>query len=160
MAKVIDDGTLLLRDAIRVVFAQASEPMTSTEVGDAPDVKELGLPLARVAIELSNMYTGKYKTFPIARIPAPSGSRCQWAYFNPEVVRLEYTPHVPKVRAAPVNDVKSAPAQEFLFDPVQMVMDMAAPSVDEPETPAVTVPAGVKTITLTVAGVSIKIEIG
>lgn len=150
------DRTVLLREAIKNVLDNATEPMTAVEINEKQEVFELGLGSTAVSMELSALYNVANKPWPIKRIPAEPGKRSKWVYFNPKVVKLAYK------EKAPVNTVKSedapavvSPVPEFQFNPVEFVPEAAAaPEVNVP------VPAGVKSITLSVAGVTIKIELG
>lgn len=150
----ISDETVLIRDAIKVALDTATEPLTSDEVARHPEVQSLGLPHDMVSRELKALYDKSKKAWPLLRIPSSKPGRNKWEYFNPRVVKLA---HKEKAAPAPVNDVKSepVPVPEFTFNPVEFVPEpVAAPDVSVP------VPAGVKSVTLSVAGVTIKIELG
>lgn len=156
----LSDETTLLREAIGQTLAQATEPMTSGDVYDTPGVRSLGLSPDRVSRELKTMHSRVDKPFPLKRIPHGGPGKSKWAYFNPDVVKLAYTPAEPP-RAAPsqgpVNDDKSTPA--FEFNPVEFVAPVASPATDTAEPPTPQPGSTVKSITVTVAGISIKIDL-
>lgn len=158
----ISDETTLLRDAIQEVLAGATAPMTSQELYESDPVRSLGVDPNRVSRELKTLYELLVKPFPLKRVPNSQG-RCMWAYFNPKVVKLAYTPAEPPRPApeqGPVNDVKSA-EPEFHFNPVEFLhpspVASATEDVAEPKVPEPT--SKVKSITVSVAGVSIKIDL-
>lgn len=149
MATKQSDESILLREVITEVLAGATEPLTNQEIHDDHRVRVLGLTADRVSRELSHMIRIAATKPKVSRVPSAKGL-CKWAYFNPKVVKLAYAPSKPATPepAASVNDVKS-PAPEFHFDPVSFAL--AAPEV--PAAPTV------KSITVTVAGITVKIDI-
>lgn len=153
----MSDETSLLRDAIGEVLSRATAPMSSVEIYDDAAVRTLGITTYRVSRELKALYKRQKQVFPLKRIPHHTG-KSKWAYFNPRVVKLAYTPAEPPREApaqGPVNGVKP----EFTFDPI----DFAPPAVtaeiaDQPE-PAPEPRSTVKSITVSVSGISIKIDL-
>lgn len=154
----LTDETALLREAIKEALGNATEPMTSTQVADTPVVMELGLSSNRVSRELKAMHQKKKSSWPIKRIPSAAPGHNTWEYFNPDVVKL--VARAPDRRQAadpaPVNGVNPPPA--FEFNPVEFEQAAVADAATGPEV-NVPVPPGVKSITMTVAGVTIKIDL-
>lgn len=165
MAIQPSDKTVLLREALRTVLDKATAPMNAAEVNSYSEISRLGTFPHETAIELAHLWARKKSLFPIARIAGPKG----YEYFNPEVVKLSYPP-LPKPGER-VNSVKPPipPVRpEFEFNPVEFEaqaspahdpVDQVAETIDEPAEPAnVVVPAGVKCITISVGGVTIRVE--
>ncbi len=166
MSKPISDDTAVLRLAIQQVLASAKAPMTSQQIAEHQEIVSLGLPDHRnkVAITLVNMYDLKKRGFRLCRVPTGQG-RTKWEWYNPDV--LPHLMFVPPKMPAPVNPVKSAPLNPvippgFEFNPVDFAVAEPDPVPDAPYSEPVVpvqVPVGVKSITLSVAGVTIKIEL-
>lgn len=151
----ITDETILLRDAIKEVLDKANEPLSPDAIAEHSAVFGLGLPKARVSRELRAMYEVQKKPWPLLRIPSSSPGRSQWDYFNPNVVPL--VARGPDRRQEPdPMPVNSVNPPAFEFNPVEFAAEPpAAPQGDA----SVAVPAGVKSITLTVSGVTVRIEL-
>jgi hypothetical protein len=155
MAKAASDKTVLLRAAIAEALNHATEPMTSAEIADTLWVKDLQLTNLDVAPEIAGLYNlrPRVRGYPLLRIPAGKG-RFKWSYFNPKVVTLVAPPKA-AAPAPPVNTVNSdAPA--FEFNPVDF--DPVTPDVSPTPTESVSVPAGLKSMRLSVGGVTITFE--
>lgn len=154
MAAQMSEDTALLRIAIKDALDKATEPLSSAQVAQDPAVQQMGLG-ERTAIELANMYNMKAPPFPLKRIPSNvKGSR--WQYFNPDVVQLAYTPAEPQRAAPPLPPVNGVKLPEFAFNPVDFHPPAPAEAVELPSPPADTV---VKSITVTVAGITVKIDL-
>lgn len=159
MSRKPSDETELLRMAIQEALASATAPMSGAEVASCAPVANLGLDSHRVSHELSQLYKRRAKLFPLCRTYAAAG-KATYEYYNPEVVKMELVPREER-RTAPrreddqaaLNAVNPAPS-EFQFDPVSFAAE-PVPTSDA----NVSVPAGVRSITLTVGGVVVRIEL-
>lgn len=160
MNKKRSDATQLLREEVQRVLATATAPLTSLQIAEEPGVASLGLGSSRVAMEMTAIYMVKNKPYPLKRIPCSHG-RLKWEYFNPRVVKLAPTTLPVADRRAPEQPpVNAVNSNEFTFDPVAFDPPVEAESTVEPPEQAVTLPNGVKSITLTIGGVMVKIELG
>lgn len=155
MSRKQSDETTLVRMVIKEVLDTATEPMTAAAIAQHPAVVSMGVSRDKTSQELSAMYrlTTK-KPFPLCRLPS-SSNLAQYEYYNPDVVKLAVGRRATDDTA--VNDVNTQPeakpvqAAQFAFNPVEFQA--------EPANAAVSVPAGVKSITLTIGGVNIRIEL-
>lgn len=154
MAAKISDDTALLRLAIKEVLDQATEPLTSAQVASSPAVHWLGIG-ERTAIELANIYNMKAPPFRVKRIPS-NVKGVKWQYFNPDVVKLAYTPAEPPREAPPQEPVNTVKPQEFKFNPLDFLNPMAESAV---ETVKPAPRSTVKSITVTVEGITVKIDL-
>lgn len=161
MSRKLSDETALLRMAIQEALASAVAPMSGAEVASCAPVASLGLESTRVSHELAQLYKRRAKLFPICRTWAATG-KATFEYYNPDVVRLAVAPREERrmsprreAPAAPVNGANSS----FEFNPIAFGRDPdLAPEV--PSAANVSLPSGVKSITLTVGGVVVRIELG
>lgn len=182
MHRQASDTTIALRAAIKSVLDNAPGPLAAAEICAHPAVEAIGVSRADATLCVSHLFLLKSRGFPMMR--APIGGN-KFVYFNPEVVTpndvvMAKAEERPPLGASshPVNAASQAPAGpmksgDFQFNPIHLETeltpapakrktkaeaDAVAPPVAVPA--PVHVPAGVKCITLTVAGVSIKIELG
>ena len=156
--RTLKDETRVLREAITQVLMRATRPMTSSELASAAEVAATGIPKHKAALCVAHMYRLK-SGLVLHRIDNDVPGK----YYVPSILPDKLLKGVPfseegtKRVAAPVNPVKSGPAAKvFEFDADKFELQaVPAANVDVP----VQVPAGVKCITLSVGGVSIKIEL-
>ena len=129
----LSEETALLRTAIEMVLTEANgRPMTANEVAEHYEVAALGADANTISKTLYVMH--KNRSHPIKRVPYTGPGVTRWAYFLPTE---------PEV----VNGVNSGPAPadptDFQFNPVEFTGETGA----------------AKAITLSVAGVTIRIEL-
>ena len=153
MSTSITDETILLREAIEQVLREAARPMTSVQIHEAAAVRELGVSVKRVSHALRELWMLRRKPFPLGRVDAPT-VRPKWEYYHMDVCNpLAYRTRKP----VEVNDVNSEPQvqePEFQFNALELGENELTPPAAQ-----VQVPPGVKNITLSVGGVTIRIEL-
>lgn len=151
MGRKLTEGGAYLREAIASVLAKAKEPLDSVEVASDPLIADVGLLPTDVSNALLRMFKKPVPPFPLRRIRAPGHTNTRWKYYNPTVVQvLEDKPR--GKHPAPKPEAPAAPpVPEFQFNPVALEQEVQKPTVE--------VPAGVKSITVKVGGVSIHIEL-
>lgn len=155
MPNIMTEKNELLRTAIHVALLDAKQPMSSRDLANHPDVRVLGLDMKAVSNQLYQLCEIKKKPFPIRRTFMTAASSPQkWGYYLGGVTPvIENAPPEKPKPADPPAPVSGAP-EDFTFNPVEF-----APVRPEPGDAKVTVPPGVKCITLTVGGVGIRIEL-
>lgn len=156
--RVASGETRILRAAITKVLMRATAPMPADEIARSPEVAATGLPRHKASLCVAHMYRLKNTGPTLHRIEFDDTRPAK--YYLPGVLSASLMggkafddgkSMATRKKPAPVNNVKPEP-QEFTFNPVELE---AATPIDVP----VSVPPGVKCITLTVGGVSIKIEL-
>lgn len=155
MSRAMTEKTQLIRTALESVLMDATRPMGATELYQHPDIAALGVSDKDVSNQLFQISKVKDKPFQLRRVFLPAaGSSQKWGYYIQGVVPVveDRRPEKPKP-ADPPAPVSGAP-EDFTFNPVEF-----APVCPEPGDAKVTVPPGVKCITLTVGGVGIRIEL-
>jgi hypothetical protein len=150
----LSDKGSILRESIGLVLREAKEPLTNQDLAESQLLAGLEFTPNDVSMTLVKMFNSTRRPFPLKRIRL-HGRGAKWGYYNPEVVQvLEDKPRPKKTAAAepPPPPAPPAPA-EFRFDPIDLPRELAA------QEPTVTVPPGVKSITIRIGGVSIQVEL-
>lgn len=144
----VNDRWTTLREAIELVLNEAKEPLTAQVIASTPLVKDLGFTANEVSVYLVKHMMLKHPRFPIKRIRVSGRNRARWAYYNPNVnPQLEDRPRKPEPAPAPVDGTAG---QKLEFNPIP-----EAP----PPASTVVIPPHVKSLTLEVGGVKLRIEL-
>lgn len=128
-----------LRKLLWDVLRLSDRPLSAVEVAQRPEVVAAGVDTSLVSTCLSQMY--RRKKYNIGRLPSVQ-AHTQWEYF----IRRAAEPRVNAVYSEPAEE--PAPQDnDFQFDPIELGEAVVTPA------------EGAKAITLTVAGVTIRIEL-
>lgn len=146
--------------AIQIILESATEPLSSVQIVEKARLLGVDVTPTVMAGVLLKSVRSKYRHKSIRRIPADKSRTVRdgtrWAYYNPQVID-------PYHIKPPESQVAQAPVVEenpFKFNPVEL----DAPSAGGPIPPAEPAPAPEVQVTpravvITLAGVSIRIEL-
>lgn len=144
--------TQLLRELIPAVLARQTRPVPASEIAQAPEISSLNL--SEPAKDTSNALTGMYRNrkYPhLKRVFQPQpGRSTKWGWFDARAVTdvAEVAKTKPAAKAPPRVE------PEFKFDPVELTAPATTPAA-----PVVSLPPGVRSITIQTGGVSIHINL-
>lgn len=105
---------MYIRDAISKVLAQATDPMTSVQVSQHPDIAALGADADTTSRVLWQMLTSKKQEHPTARIPYHGKGAPRWEYYDPNRLNPLLVSMTDKVEP----EVNTVNPPEFEFNPV------------------------------------------
>lgn len=144
----ITERTQLVRMAIADILREATTPQTGEDMARhqaATCIEANARELAARARELCGL---KAPPFPIDSVLVTPGKR---GFFDPTRVAVDRTAGAKRKKVRRKNPVTpvATPETDFTFNPIEL----------EEREPAVQLPANAKSISLTVGGVSIRIEL-
>jgi hypothetical protein len=164
MARKLSDRFANIRAALELVFESATVPLTAGAIAEHSIMATEGFTASEVSSALSRLLKLDHPPFPLNRILVGVGNN-RWAWYNPSVIpQLEDKPRTPppppdgatvvkewSATGSTITQAAPPPPPDFKFDPLPFSREQAQPTVD--------VPPGVKSITVSVGKVSIRIEL-